>query len=156
MVSKLAFLILSAAVAAAGLLVVRQQRLQAVHDMAQSVMRAHEDERALWRLRIEIANLITPGNVAVMAQPLGPMSPIPMLWCVAPAPPSIATVASADRDEPLEHPSPDRADAEPSSGALADEQWSPRRAEIAPDDAPASPSAERGSASRGRTGRASP
>jgi hypothetical protein len=80
MVAKLAMLILVMALTAASLLVVRQQRLQAVREMADAAERAANFDRTLWRVRVEIAKSVTPGQVAEMARTMGPMQPIPVPW----------------------------------------------------------------------------
>jgi hypothetical protein len=80
---KAMLLIASGAAVAVGLLVVRQQRLQAVYEMTRALERAAEDDRSLWIVRAEIARAIRPEEVAAMASRLGPMAPI--LREVAPA-----------------------------------------------------------------------
>ncbi|MFM9959144.1 MAG: hypothetical protein ACKVZJ_13860 [Phycisphaerales bacterium] len=83
MLGKLALLILVAACTAAGVLAIRQQRLVAMHDMARSVERSAELDRKLWRIRADIAELITPGRVRTMVEGdegLGDLGPIPIYW----------------------------------------------------------------------------
>lgn len=80
MVAKLAMLILVMALTAASLLVVRQQRLQAVREMADAAERAANFDRTLWRVRVEIAEAVTPEDVTAMAKALGPMHHIPLPW----------------------------------------------------------------------------
>lgn len=80
MVAKLAMLILVMALTAASLLVVRQQRLQAVREMADAAERAATFDRTLWRVRVDIARRVTPTEVAEMARTMGPMQPIPVPW----------------------------------------------------------------------------
>lgn len=82
MVAKLAMLILVMALTAASLLVVRQQRLQAVREMADAAERAATFDRTLWRVRVDIARKVTPAQVAEMAKAMGPMLPIPVPWGV--------------------------------------------------------------------------
>ncbi len=91
MVAKLAMLILVMALTAASLLVVRQQRLQAVREMADAAERAATFDRTLWRVRIDIASRVTPAEIAQMAQALGPMHPIPVPWGL----PSLASARPA-------------------------------------------------------------
>lgn len=81
MLGKLSALVLAAALSAAAVLVIRQQRLMAMHDMAKSVERSAELDRKLWRVRADIAGKITPGKVRAMVADLGPLEPIPMYWC---------------------------------------------------------------------------
>lgn len=71
---KLAVSILSIGVTAAGLLALRQLRLQAVHESTVVERRIAEHDRLLWKLRGDIATHITPENVRAMANRLGPMA----------------------------------------------------------------------------------
>ncbi|HBS29183.1 MAG TPA: hypothetical protein DEB06_06960 [Phycisphaerales bacterium] len=88
--AKVVTLILATALTAAGLLVVRQQRLQAVYEMTRAIDRAAQDERATWRLRADIARRITPDSLREMAKEVGPLQPIPLE--VSPGPRSSAEV----------------------------------------------------------------
>ncbi len=82
---KAMILIASGAAVSVGLLVVRQQRLQAVYEMTRSLERGTVHDRDLWMLRAQIAESIRPEHVIKMAAALGPMNPIPREICV-PAP----------------------------------------------------------------------
>lgn len=75
--SKFALIIVTISITAGALLVVRQQRLQAVYEMTKALNRAAEDDRALWRMRTEIARRATPEAVRLLAESLGPLKPIP-------------------------------------------------------------------------------
>lgn len=72
------------ALTAASLLVVRQQRLTAVREMADAAQRAAEFDRKLWRVRVEIARRVTPQKIRDVLEGFGPMSPIPVIWHDAP------------------------------------------------------------------------
>lgn len=85
MLAKLSLFILVGACTAAGVLVIRQQRLVAMHDVARSVERSAELDRKLWQVRADLAQRITPSRVRGMVDTLGPMQPIPLYWC----PPSV-------------------------------------------------------------------
>jgi len=63
MLVKLAILVLATAATAAGLLSVRQQRLQTVHDTHRAVQEAAALDRTLWELRAELASLTAPDRV---------------------------------------------------------------------------------------------
>ncbi|MBC7834949.1 MAG: hypothetical protein H7Y88_07590 [Phycisphaerales bacterium] len=76
MFGKLAFTILAVGLMACVLLATRQQRLQAVHELAQVQKRVAEHDRDLWRLRLEIARRITPQRIERMATILGPLQPL--------------------------------------------------------------------------------
>lgn len=82
MVWKFAALILIGAGAGASLLVVRQQRLQAVHEMTQAAERMIEMERTLWRLRTEIAARVTPQHLQSEYASGIETEPIPLEWCL--------------------------------------------------------------------------
>jgi hypothetical protein len=75
--SKLLMLIVCGAGVATGVLAVRQQRFHAVHEMTRALERAAEHDRALWRVRAEIARGTRPDNVRRMASALGPFTPMP-------------------------------------------------------------------------------
>lgn len=68
---KIAVAILSIGLTAAGLLALRQLRLQAVHKSAVVERRIAEHDRLLWKLRGDIAMHITPQHVREMANRLG-------------------------------------------------------------------------------------
>ncbi len=101
MFPKLTLLILSAALTAAALLVVRHRRIETAHEM--SVMHAQllEHERALWRLRGELARRCRPEAVREMTREI-PETWIPMLEpredgarpLPAPAQPPVGTTAA--------------------------------------------------------------
>jgi hypothetical protein len=78
---KAMLLIASGAAAAVGLLVVRQQRLQAVYEMTRALERASEHENAVLRIRAQIAEATRPEHLVRMASSLGPMIPIPRELC---------------------------------------------------------------------------
>ncbi|HVZ93613.1 MAG TPA: hypothetical protein VG797_03800 [Phycisphaerales bacterium] len=84
MFAKLAALILMLGLTASGMLVIRQQRLQAVSEMTSSTERAANFDRALWRVRVKISRAITPAKVRQMAAALGPMKPIEAEWGARP------------------------------------------------------------------------
>jgi type II secretory pathway component PulJ len=63
MAAKIAFLILVIALTGASLLSVRQQRLQIVHEMTEHLERAERTQRAVWRVRAELARRITPAEI---------------------------------------------------------------------------------------------
>jgi hypothetical protein len=68
---KLLLVILAAALTAAGLLVARQRRLDTAHEMSRAHQRIVEHERALWQLRLEIAERCRPEAVRDMIDALG-------------------------------------------------------------------------------------
>jgi hypothetical protein len=91
MLAKLIVLIVSVAALSASVLVVRQERLAAVGEMADALRRSERADRELWRLRVEIARDLEPETLnAAILDTLGPMEPILIeecdLWC----PPELA------------------------------------------------------------------
>lgn len=76
MFGKLVFLILGVGVVAGVLLVNRQLRIQAAHELADAQRRVAQHDRTLWRLRAEIASRVTPRLVEVAASRLGRLVPI--------------------------------------------------------------------------------
>lgn len=81
MVLKALILVAAGGAVSLGVLVLRQQRLEAVHEMTRSLERADEAERLAWHLRAQVARAVIPVNVARMAARLGPMKPIPREVC---------------------------------------------------------------------------
>lgn len=81
MFAKLLILILAGSLTAASLLTIRQQRIQAGHDMIQAFDRARAQEEQLWRMRTAIAAHLLPSEIERMASDLGPLVPIPYDWC---------------------------------------------------------------------------
>lgn len=76
MFGKLVAVILSIGVVACILLAVRQQRVQAAHELAEVQRRVMEHDRTLWHLRTEIAAKVTPQAVSELAGKQGPSAPI--------------------------------------------------------------------------------
>jgi hypothetical protein len=74
--SKLAFLILVIGLTACGLLALRQQRLRVVHDLAVVHKNMARMDQDLLRVRVDIAQAITPQRVVQLAGNLGPMRPL--------------------------------------------------------------------------------
>lgn len=76
MFAKLILLILAIGAVACGLLTLRQQRLDAVHEMALLHGRIAELDRDLLVVRVGIARAISPGKVEQLAAKLGPVQPL--------------------------------------------------------------------------------
>lgn len=98
LVAKLAVLLAAGAVTAGALLAVRQQRIMAAHDLIRAHNRMVQNDRALWRLRVEIGALLSPDRVEQLAGNLGPLRPITPDWCL-PAGHRLHDKALAHRDE---------------------------------------------------------
>ena len=81
MLAKLVIIVVALALTAASLLAVRQQRLQAVGEMATAIERAAALERRTWRARVEIARLASPRALEEALRGLGEFEPICVRWC---------------------------------------------------------------------------
>jgi hypothetical protein len=64
-------LIAGLGVMALGLLSLRQQRLQAMHELAATRLRQGSHDARLWALRSEIAALVTPERIGTMSPEAG-------------------------------------------------------------------------------------
>lgn len=97
MLAKLVVLIVSVASLSASMLVVRQQRLEAVGEMADTLRRSERADRELWRLRVDIAERLSPEelNEAIRAT-LGPMEPILIDDCERWCPPGLGDTLEAN------------------------------------------------------------
>lgn len=82
MLAKLVTIVLALALTAASLLAVRQQRLQAVSEMATAIERGAALDRQTWRARVEIAQRVSPEALArVLSERHEEMEPIRVRWC---------------------------------------------------------------------------
>lgn len=80
MVAKLMAIVLTLAVTAAGLLAIRQQRLQAVSEMAAAIERASALERQTWKVRAGIAGRVSPTALQLLIAPLGDVESLCVPW----------------------------------------------------------------------------
>ncbi len=78
MFAKLCVLIISMGALACTLLALRQQRIEAVHQMAMVNLRIMEADRGLARLRTDIVANLEPKNIEALASKLGTLRPIEM------------------------------------------------------------------------------
>lgn len=76
MFSKLAFVILSLGVVGCSLLALRQGRLQVASELTQAQLRINAADERLWLLRARIAQGVTPEQIELMAQSIGPLRPV--------------------------------------------------------------------------------
>lgn len=106
MLIKCGMLVLAIGATACGLLTLRQSRLQAASELAQSQIRIGKSDERLWALRSQIASRVTPANVERMAQDLGPLSPI-IAPPVALPQPGAALPVLAQAETPRLAPTPD-------------------------------------------------
>ncbi len=74
--ARLACVILSIGAVACTLLALRQSRLQAAHELADTQLRIRAQDEALWRLRARIASRVTPERVADLARAVSPLHPV--------------------------------------------------------------------------------
>ena len=76
MFAKIAVLIVSIGIVACALLGIRQGRIIAAAETAQTQRRVAEHDRTLWRLRIEIASRVTPEAVEGKSIAVGVLKPL--------------------------------------------------------------------------------
>jgi hypothetical protein len=81
MLAKLVMIVIALALTGASLLAVRQQRLQAVSDMATAIERASALDRQTWRARIEIARRVSPEALEPLIAEMGAFEPMLVEWC---------------------------------------------------------------------------
>ena len=90
MLAKLLVLILSLAALSASVLAVRQERLEAVGEMAEALRRAERADRELWRLRVKIGERLAPDELAErIERELGETMPIILDDCERWCPPEL-------------------------------------------------------------------
>lgn len=70
---KLGLVVLSIGLCALSLLVMRQARLQAGHEVTQTQLRIQRADEQLWKMRADIAALSSPSRVRELAGTMGPM-----------------------------------------------------------------------------------
>ncbi|MCC6227986.1 MAG: hypothetical protein IT432_02030 [Phycisphaerales bacterium] len=75
MFAKLAAIILALGILGCTLLAMRQQRLQAAHELAEAQLRIRKSDEQLWLLRAQIARRLNPENIRDMATDAGPLRP---------------------------------------------------------------------------------
>ena len=76
MFAKLAAIILALGILGCTLLAMRQQRLQAAHELAEAQLRIRKSDEQLWLLRAQIARRLNPENIRDMATGAGPLRPV--------------------------------------------------------------------------------
>jgi cell division protein FtsL len=90
MFAKLLVIVLAIGLIAAALLMIRQQRLDAVHEMAQIHRRVNEQQTSLWLMRTRIADRCRPDRIREAAQELG------VEWRPIPTKPDAAHLSGAE------------------------------------------------------------
>lgn len=84
MFAKLLFIIVVAGAVFCALLVIRQHRIDTVHDMSVIHQRLQRHERTLWELRSEIAKRCRPSQVRLAMNQIGglwtPIPAVPPQW----------------------------------------------------------------------------
>lgn len=76
MFAKLSAVILAIGVCACGLLALRQQRLQAAHELTQAQLRIRQQDEKLWAMRTRIAAEVTPQKIEKLAAGFGQLRPM--------------------------------------------------------------------------------
>ncbi|MBS0191266.1 MAG: hypothetical protein U0573_15670 [Phycisphaerales bacterium] len=70
---KLCLVVLSIGLCALSMLAMRQARLQAAHEVAQTQLRIQRADERLWKIRADIAALSNPSRIRELAGAIGPM-----------------------------------------------------------------------------------
>lgn len=78
MFPKVVALILCLALVACAMLALRQQRIQAAHELAKAQARLAELDRNVLRLRLQIASRLTPDRIEQQGAKLGRLMPLSM------------------------------------------------------------------------------
>ncbi|MGH7132586.1 MAG: hypothetical protein ACREJO_11630 [Phycisphaerales bacterium] len=89
-------MILAVGVTACALLVLRQQRLDAVHELAVAQARIAERDRDLYEIRTRIASRVMPNQVELLAARIAPLEPIRFALPQRPGTPEPQAIAKAD------------------------------------------------------------
>lgn len=76
MFAKLAVVILALGAFGCALLQLRHERLHAASELVRTQLAIRSQDERLWKLRTEIARLVTPEQVRVMAANIGPLRPL--------------------------------------------------------------------------------
>lgn len=84
---KLGLVVLSIGVCALSMLVMRQARLQAAHEVTQTQLRIQRADEQLWKMRADIAGLSNPARIRELAGNMGPMHALinPVEYAAAPS-----------------------------------------------------------------------
>lgn len=106
---KFAAVILAFVVLAASVLALRQSRLQEAHALARAQLRVREADERLWKLRAQIAELVTPERVGVMLADAGDFQPYLVPAAAPTGPQPIAPLRPVPRRDTLAQ-TPDDAD----------------------------------------------
>lgn len=85
MFAKLVVVILCLGAVAATLLALRQQRIQAMHELAESRLRLRAADERLWLLRAEIARRLAPEELEARIASAGGMVPAGQAPALRPA-----------------------------------------------------------------------
>ncbi len=75
MFAKFAAVILAFVALAASVLALRQSRLQEAHALARAQLHVRDADERLWKLRSQIAELVTPERVGIMLADAGEFRP---------------------------------------------------------------------------------
>lgn len=103
MAAKFATLIVGLGLIACVLLGIRQLRAQSAHQMAAVQRRVAMHDRELWKLRTEIAKLVTPDRIEPLTRRFGEMASIsPEAYTVLARLEAIDTLDTASLDAPID------------------------------------------------------
>ena len=74
--AKLVFTILALGACCCTLLFLRHDRIVAASEMTKVQTRVRQQDEELWKLRVKIAEKVSPQHVTLMAQTIGPLHPL--------------------------------------------------------------------------------
>ncbi|MGH7243875.1 MAG: hypothetical protein ACREJD_10695 [Phycisphaerales bacterium] len=133
---KLGLVVLSIGLCALSMLVMRQARLQAAHEVTQTQLRIQREDEQLWKMRADIAGLSNPARIRELAQTMGPMHALINPVEVAAGPAINASIPMVEKFQPFKVPT--KADAKSVKAASA-KPVDPKNAPAKPTDKPAAP-----------------
>lgn len=118
---KLGLVVLSIGLCALSMLVMRQSRLQAAHEVTQTQLRIQRADEQLWKMRADIAGLANPSRIRELAGNLGTMHAL-INPVEASANPSVnAAIPMVEKIQPLKLPvKPEAKTAKATNGKPAD------------------------------------
>lgn len=101
---KLGLVVLSIGLCALSMLVMRQARLQAAHEVTQTQLRIQRADEQLWKMRADIAALANPSRIRELAGNIGPMHALINPVEASASPSTNIAIPMVEKIEPLHPP----------------------------------------------------
>lgn len=101
---KLGLVVLSIGLCALSMLVMRQARLQAAHEVTQTQLRIQRADEQLWKMRADIAGLANPSRIRELAGTMGPMHALINPVEVSVSPSINAAIPMVEKFPPVKQP----------------------------------------------------